>query len=569
MQSLSINKTKDKDYSKISIVLWGIVMLGYLLFVVDWFIIAKVGGTPTKIGSVALNPGWQSSFFVASPGAIANSATNWTITLLRVVGSILSGILVAKWGHRKAVVFMISVMLLSFPILIIGATLNGSNSLTLVRAYNSEAVVKAGASIQAYQDAKVAEGTLLGPVAQIGNSLVLADGTTAPALIGLEGGTIGTSSSVLGYSLFIIFRVFVAVGGTTLIAYSQPIIATMRSDRTKSVLNNTNQIGFNGGVAVTFIPFLSLAFTRFAQQYWLWFVLGTMILIFTNMIVFFRLSKPVEHLWPQPRKAGDEKLDIKALLAKKTTWKYITMFGIWLILVVMPLTGTYWNSLRQISPVLANAASIKTSGFEAGQALLGLIWVFGLLFGFTCVAGFAKTIFKRKLFLSFAYVASAFFLILVIISAATLGTSSVAGYTLIALFTFLGGGFAWGISGVTLVLPHESKEIDKRYIALIFGFIWGFGYLIYTIFDASTAVIYEFSTSVSASGATTHYPGAIALLSLFILVCLSVVFIIRTLPESYYNKDGELTPITREWKITDWRFILANKTKNRYADILK
>ncbi|UUM20086.1 MULTISPECIES: MFS transporter [unclassified Mycoplasma] len=568
----NLEQTKTKDYSKQSIILWMIVMLGYLLFVVDWFIIAKVSGKPTAIGSATLNPGWSSSFFVASAGQIAAGATNWTITLLRVVGSILSGILVVKWGHRKAVIFMIAVMLLSFPILFIGTPLGGSNQLTLVRAYNPTEVAKASVTLTGDIAAKnPTAGTLLGPVADLNNGyLLLADGTQAKAVIGLDGKVIGTSTSIAGYALFIIFRTFVAVGGTTLIAYSQPIIATMKSDRTKSLLNNSNQWGFNGGVIVTFLPFLAVSFTTFAQTYWLAFVLGTLILIFSNLVVFFFLSRPIAHLWPQAKKPDDEKLDIKGLLSKKTTWKYISMFGIWLILVVIPLTGTYWNALKQISPI-GFEKEITSGGLTFNSAFLGLVWVLGLLFGFSCIAAFAKTIYKRKAFLTLTYSASVFFLILVVITAATLGTSSVTGMTLIALFTFIGGGFAWGASGITLVLPHESKEIDKRYIALIFGFIWGFGYLIYTIFDASNTVIYDLgkNSALPLTDPHRHYIGATIGLTLFILVCSSVVFIIKKLPESYYNKDGQLVELTKTWRWNDWRFIVANKAKNRHAEILK
>lgn len=167
------------------VMLWAIVLLGYLLFVVEWFVIDRIAGKPAGIldSNTKVLPnydGWVNSFFANSAGSIAGSATNWSITLLRAVGSVLCGIVVLKFGYRYAVMIMMGLMCLCFPFLIIGDPLGGNNQLTLLRPLSKEVMGKLSSL-----SSQLHEGQLLGPVMAEGKTM-LADGQTIDLVQGLD-----------------------------------------------------------------------------------------------------------------------------------------------------------------------------------------------------------------------------------------------------------------------------------------------------------------------------------------------------------------------------------------------
>ncbi len=548
------------------VTLWGLVLLGYVLFVIEWFVIDFIRGSAASLlteqtSAVPQYGGWFSSFFVADAGFIPGQATNWTITLLRAVGSILCGVMVVKFGYRHAVMIMMGLMCVCFPFLIIGSPLGGHNELTLLRPASSEVISKLTKISSSLQ-----QGQLLGPV-QVGSQTMLADGTPVSLIKGINGNEIGTSASMTGYAFFIIFRSTIAIGGTTLIAYAQPIIASLSSNRKKSILSNANFWGFNVGLVIVAAPFLIPGVGRFATANWVWVVTFMILLVFAMLLVFAWFEKKVDHMLPQKQSKTNQSLSVRpsalSILKRKTTWKLLAIAGVGTILLINPLTQTWFNSLLAISG--AKKAIIPTA-----RPILLILWVMGYLLGYFLLSPFNKTIYDKKRWLHFIFTADAVLVLLIVIFAATLGLNTVVGFTFVGIFTFIAGGFGWSLGSSILILPYEYKEYKRNEVSIIFGYVWGFAYVFYSIFDIITSVFLDAPRIATGNTSANILPGAIAAIVLFVSLLLVINWVIIYLPSSWIkNGDECVSEMTKKWRITQWQFVIANKAKNRYADLLK
>ncbi|MCK5782270.1 MAG: hypothetical protein KAH10_06745, partial [Flavobacteriales bacterium] len=108
-----------------------------------------------------------------------------TITAMRGLGAVGAGFVIAKVGHKYAVIIALSLLSLALP------------SVFFARIHN-----------------------------------------------------------ITGYSLFIIGRMFMAIGGTVLIVYTQPIISRFFNAKQKGIISSVNSTGFNIGAALPLILFM-------------------------------------------------------------------------------------------------------------------------------------------------------------------------------------------------------------------------------------------------------------------------------------------------------------------------
>ncbi|WP_445997753.1 hypothetical protein [Mycoplasmoides genitalium] len=565
------NKSQKKVSDLKLITLWIIVIFGYLLFVVEWFVIDRISGKPTGIltQSTTTLPqysGWLSSFFTENAGQIATSSTNWTITFLRAVGSILCGVVVLKFGYRYAVLIMMGIMCVCFPFLIIGDPLNGHNQLTLLRPL-SDSVKTQLSSLSS----NLQVGQLLGPV-MINGKTMLADGTSVELIKGLDGNSIGTAASITGYALFIIFRSTIAIGGTTLVVYTQPAIANLSSNRKKSILSNANLWGFNIGIAVVFTPFLFEQVQQVASQYWVYIMTVMILVVFANLCLFLWFESKIDHIFPQKQTKENMSLTTQPksidILKNKTTWKLIGVYGIVLILIVNPLTPAWFSILQTVSPSGSNGL-ISTGVYTTGLATLAIFWVIGYALGFVVFSPFNKTIYDKKRWMHFLLTANIVVLLIIIMFAATLGIGSAAGFALISIFSFIGGAFAWSLSSSNLILPYEFKDYKKNELPILFGFCWGFGYIAYTLFDITQSVFLQAPVLIQGKG-TSILPGVIVSIVFFLGLIALANLIVKFFPACWI-KDGDqlVQEMTRKWKLNEWQFVIANKQKNRYSELLK
>lgn len=100
--------------------------------------------------------------------------------------------------------------------------------------------------------------------------------------------------------------------------------------------------------------------------------------------------------------------------------------------------------------------------------------------------------------------------------------------------------------------------------------MWGFAYVFYSIFDIITSVFLDAPRIATGNTSANILPGAIAAIVLFVSLLLVINWVIIYLPSSWIkNGDECVSEMTKKWRITQWQFLIANKAKNRYADLLK
>ncbi|MDC4163588.1 MFS transporter [Mycoplasma bradburyae] len=506
----NIKKLTDREL----IVTWAIILFAYFLFVVNWFLIDQLAG------NFSYNPngdvkntwaGWSQSFFFKNPGAIATAATNWSITLFRGVGSFLAGWFIGKLGHRKTVLTMIGIMALSFPFIVVAYPFDGNNALVL-----SE-------SKMFYEKTNDVIG---------------------------QGGSL-TKLTALGYSLFIIFRTLLAVGGTALISYTQPVIAKLSTIQKKTTLSMINPFGFNMGVA---FPFLLFAFSTQikleATKNWYIICAAFILIIVATWILYFIFGK--ETVLPNEKHTKMESdVTIKSCLKDKNIIKLFVMFGAWLVAVVWFLSGTY-------SGIVASSTFNKLSTEKVlpwATSSTKIAFVLGLIGGVFLLSPFNKTRYERRRYLMTTFSLGMIFIIASFLFG-YLGGNKNPGLAAGQIITsFCSGIFLWGIQSTILMIPHEFKGASPSKVGTQFGLIWGVGYVLYTLSDIVLSVITQGPSLAGVTYTAEQIdPAGLTAVILFIILSMSFVAMASILPKSGRIVNGEWVPFTDKWPFMSFNF---------------
>lgn len=556
VQTMGVDKTQDKPISNAKlVVMWGIILLGYFLFVVQWY----------SIGNFA--PGYNSNIGTTSDVAL-NSMPNWTITLMRGVGSILAGWLLAKVGHKWAVTIVLTLMVLAFPYLIVV-------------------------------------------------------GIKWPGTPNLNGTAFG---------LFLFFRLFLAIGGTTLITYTNSVIAKMPVEKRPTFMS-LNQIGYNGGAffANIFFVFGLGSVINSKPEIWL-----TILSVFVGLIAILLVVYVIMGVEVVPRQKKNSgvvpETTFGQVFKDGYTWKMSSIFIIWLVIVVFINSGSM-RSFVENSPmniyylVEWNLANGKTATSMAGATLStstsvvvgsGFNWIWptyiclfvgSFLIGFFVISPFNKTIYKRKTFINFSFAIAAVFCLISLLCGYLGGYGNKAALSFFFIFIFLSGIFSWGVQPVLLALYQQHRKSNPTYAGIIAGIIWGVGYVGYTIVELTLSLALSYWTgSGSNSGAvnagivknavdhgkklmdgtangmgttiaeavngskltlaqtmeklqSTGYlkgaeqPGTIFVIVMFFVIWLAVFPIIFSLPEAgVKDKDGNFKEFNKPWNFVSWNF---------------
>ena len=410
---MSENLKKEKNQSKFGkgLLLWGLVLTGYFIFVFNWVIMNKLIGhvadDPTK-GSAAV--GWIADFFTTKPSSTTTQAVNYTITAMRGLGAVGAGFVLAKIGHKYAVIIALGLLSLALPAVFFG---------------------------------------------RVG-------GTT-------------------GYSLFIIGRMLMAIGGTVLIVYTQPIISRFFSPKQKGVASAINSVGFNLGAALPLILFMIDPIRTSMLNNWeLWaaIVAGTPIII---LLVYLFVGENIE-IKAATTSSKTETLKPAtwgSVAKEKNTWKLSLLFGCWIVLVVaviLIMPGHFFG-LHQV----------EFGKMQVWEKLLPIVlFLAGLIPGIFLVSWVNKHQVDRRKYISLITSLALIFIIVAYVLLAK--TKSVVGPS---VMMFLAGICAWGIQGAILMIPHELKGNSPQRVAIMIGFVWGIGYLLYTVSNIIMAVVFD------------------------------------------------------------------------------
>ena len=529
INSQGLGSKQNEQYSpKRLALLWGLIFCGYFLFVLQWY----------SIGN--LSAGWGDAFYQGSVNPLISGATNWVITLGRAFGSIMAGWLIAKVGHKYAVVTVLGLMILSFPFLIVSQN-------------------------------------------EAWNSLSLAGGAQANQ----------DNIAVAGFSLFIIFRIFLGIGGTTLITYTNSIIAKMNmTQRPKYMV--ANQFGFNAAAFFANIFFVIPGVAKEITddpRIWTGLLAGFLVLILVLLILY--LIYGVEVVPRESKKllaSAESQIKFTHVLKQSDTWKLCSLSAI-LIVSVIFINSSAMRTFIEQSPanfqalVIDNVVFSKMATSMSGSNSYFWVWpmftcsfMLGLLVGAFWLGSFAKTIFERRNYV-FTIVALGYvFMMISLLSGYFGGYANPFALAAMLIFICLSGACLWCVQPTILSIPQQMERSNAKYMGIVAGLIWGVGYLGYTVAEASLSSIASYvdvfkfanqiNDSVQAIGSglnfadaqdkfaqldtsliKTHETLGITLMIVLYWVILVAIFpIVYVLPKCGYRKqNGEFVLFTEKW----------------------
>ncbi|WP_052663086.1 MFS transporter [Mycoplasmoides pirum] len=561
--SVKINKKNqitNSGFSRIKLVtLWGLIIVGYFLFVVQWYSISNFQGS-INADNNELSTGWGAAFFKYAPNPLVSGSLNWTITLGRAGGSILAGWLIAKVGHKYAVITVLSLMVLSFPFLIVCQNADW-NALSIA-----------------------------------GNAPISSEGVAAA-----------------GMTLFVIFRIFLAIGGTTLITYTNSIIAKMDSSD-KAKFMTVNQFGFNGGALIANIFFVipsAFAAVNGNPSIWTGILSSFVVLVFIILILYLMYGIEIvpKDLNKKLQKNSDQ-LTFGSVFKEKDTLILGSMFIIWLISVVFISSSTIRTFVEQ-SPAnfraLAidnalnpNVKNINSSQYYWVWPAFICLFVSGFFVGLFSLGSFSKTIFERKFYIRFMFAMGYVCMLISLLCGYLGGYDNSAALAFMLIFIFFSGFFLWSVQPALLTIPQQLIKTNAKYMGIVAGLIWGIGYFGYTIGEIFMSSLTSFvnpfnnfagnfvaiggeihqkllNNNLNYNAALEEYnklisnpnlalaqmklsetSGTIASIVVYWIILFTIFPLTFFLPKSgYWNKDNEFVIFNEKWKpffnINHWK----------------
>ena len=433
------------------LLLWVLVLFGYFLFVFNWVSMNTLSGK-AGVGGY----GWINAFFDLKPNAKITQAINYTITLMRGLGAIGAGYVIAKLGHKKSILIALGLLSLAFPTIFAGY-IKGS----------------------------------------------------------------------LGYSIFIIGRMFMAIGGTVLIVYIQPIISRFFKKEHRSKFSVLNSIGFNFGAAIPLIIVCIPGVQKTLSENWQLY--GGIIAAFPIilLIVYFFVAEEIDISNASNKNEKVNKhISWIQILKEWKTWKYVIYFGSWLVFVVAPILifKTPFMHLRNINLHMHS---------KSWEVLLPIImFLLGFVPGIWLVGWVGKTNIDRR-----TYIFTVTIIALICMISSYLCMVYIRSIIPSTIFMFISGIAIWGIQGISLNIPHEEKNQTPKKLSILFGMIWGFGYIFYTIINFLIASIEDIVAVKNNSDMITNWPlVAWVIFGFYIFICILVPLTALILPKTKNKK---------------------------------
>lgn len=336
-----------------------------------------------------------------------------------------------------------------------------------------------------------------------------------------------------GYAIFIIGRMLMAVGGTVLIVYTQPIISRFFSNKNKTLLSRINPLGFNIGTAIPLILFAINPIHDSMLQYWrIWaFVIAAIPAVL--LVIYWFVAKDIEIVGKAAGHDVAEK-DLKPstwthAIKDRNSWTLSLLYGFWLITVVsvILITPKHFTDLH-------NTRFNQLAPWET--ALPIILFLIGLIPGIYLVGWVLRTNIDRR-----TYISLVMFIGIASIVAAYLCTAYMESIALTCIFMFIAGIATWGIQGVMLNIPHEEKTNNPQRVGIVISLAWGIGYIIYTIANIILAVIFDaiFKSSLNIELAAWVQFGLLVFLMLGAVP--TALFIVKT-------RDAKLKDTFKELK---------------------
>ncbi len=295
------------------------------------------------------------------------------------------------------------------------------------------------------------------------------------------------------YWAYTVARMVMAVGGSMVIVYMNPIVAHyVKNSNVKLRINAANTVAYNAGAFI-----VAVLFTIFAKQMVAnWRLTLT---FFASLTILFFIA----WLWKaetfETKESGGkaEKYGYKEALKDGFLWRYGLAFASFLTLYVLSLVS-FKAIFDQYTLLNGSVTNLLISGF-------GILGTFaGIRIGNKGVPR------KPTLLFSGIVMVGTFALALVFANKIPL-----LSYSLISI-----SGFAMYIQyPIFLNLPHELKGMTPQRLTIMFGLFWAIAYAGQTI----ATIVWSFIL-----GSSGYTPAMI----FFIAVSSLYIFLVATFPET-------------------------------------
>jgi MFS family permease len=289
-------------------------------------------------------------------------------------------------------------------------------------------------------------------------------------------------------------RMVMAVGGSMVIVYMNPVVAHyITNSKSKLRMNAANTVAYNAGAFI-----VAILFTIFAKQMVINWRLTLTFFASLTILFFVGWLWKAENFDTKERNDGTgEAYGYKDALKDGFLWRYGMAFASFLTLYVLSLVS-FKSVFEQYTLLNGSVTNLLISGF-------GILGTFaGIRIGNKGVPR------KPILMLSGIAMVGAFALALVFAN-----QLPYLSYTLIAI-----SGFAMYIQyPIFLNLPHELKGMTAQRLTIMFGLFWALAYAGQTV----ATIIWSYILGTSG-----YTPAMI----FFIAVSSVYIFLVATFPET-------------------------------------
>lgn len=296
------------------------------------------------------------------------------------------------------------------------------------------------------------------------------------------------------YWAYTVARMVMAVGGSMVIVYMNPVVANyVTNSKEKLRINAANTVSYNVGAFI-----VAILFTMFAKQMVANWQLTLTIFASLTLLVFIAWLLKAENFETQTHGDGNsEEYGYKKALKDPFLWRYGLAFASFLTLYVLSLVS-FKAIFDQYTSLNGSVTNLLISGFGILGTFVGIrIGNEGVqrkpalvMSGITMVGAFALALFFANINPLMAYV-----------------FISISGFAMFIQYP------------IFLNLPHELKGMTPQKLTIMFGLFWAIAYAGQTI----ATIIWSFILGKS---------GYVPAMIFFISVASAYIFLVATFPET-------------------------------------
>lgn len=296
---------------------------------------------------------------------------------------------------------------------------------------------------------------------------------------------------------YTVARMVMALGGSMVVVYMNPVVANYIQPKKKMIANGLNTVSYNVGAFVTSIMFVVMAKQLTAN----WKITMSIMAALT-IVLFVAWILTAENFNTKNDVSNTEheviKYDYKDAFKDSFMWKYSIGFSGFLFLYILAVT-----SFPAVLPKYApNIDGSLINMLVTGFAIIGT--VVGMRIGLSNT--------KRKPIMLWSGV---------IMIAAYAGVLFFANSSTMLAYVSAGlsGFFMYIQYPLYMNLPHEMPKMSPQKLTIIFGLFWAIAYTVYTLLTIIWSLILG---SFGWTAASIFY---------ILAACLYIIFVVQ-LPET-------------------------------------